>query len=258
MAIWGAAKLAKGTVQFSKWSAEMVSELGEQVRPQLQALYEKAKTIYQRNIAAAENGFPNAKKLMQMYHAGEDGAGWYAATRAELEKTFGPDTNTFVDMLAATSPNTTVKANFTLALKAYQQWKLGQEFTGYLPETINSLKKIANGEDFGGLKVQSFRANLHGAPDPVTIDRWMSRAFGYGDKSITDPRYKFMDATVTQLAKSKGFEPRAVQAAIWKAIKDAEQTGEAKFGGTFESLLEDNLHKNPQLRALLPKQAPGT
>ena len=39
----GAVKIAKGTVKFSQWSAEMVADHGEAIRPHLQTLYGKAK-----------------------------------------------------------------------------------------------------------------------------------------------------------------------------------------------------------------------
>ncbi|MFA5382350.1 MAG: hypothetical protein WC356_04230 [Candidatus Micrarchaeia archaeon] len=42
MAVIGAAKIARGTVEFAKWSAEMVAEFGEKIRPELQRLYNHA------------------------------------------------------------------------------------------------------------------------------------------------------------------------------------------------------------------------
>lgn len=46
-AIIGAAKMARGTIQFTDWSEQMVRELGEQVRPQLQQLYARSKDAFQ-------------------------------------------------------------------------------------------------------------------------------------------------------------------------------------------------------------------
>jgi hypothetical protein len=47
MAVIGAAKIARGTVEFARWSAEMVSEFGEKIRPELERLYAHAKLISQ-------------------------------------------------------------------------------------------------------------------------------------------------------------------------------------------------------------------
>ena len=44
-AVVGAAKLAKGTVKFADWSAEMVEEFGEQIRPYLGRLYAQANRL---------------------------------------------------------------------------------------------------------------------------------------------------------------------------------------------------------------------
>ena len=45
IAVIGAAKIARGTVEFAKWSAEMVAEFGEKIRPELQRLYAHAMLI---------------------------------------------------------------------------------------------------------------------------------------------------------------------------------------------------------------------
>jgi DNA-binding PadR family transcriptional regulator len=61
-ALIGATKLAKGTIKFADWSEEMVKELGENIRPYLAQLYEKAqealdlsaKAISSKTISDAE------------------------------------------------------------------------------------------------------------------------------------------------------------------------------------------------------------
>ncbi|HYE86356.1 MAG TPA: hypothetical protein VEA16_08370, partial [Vicinamibacterales bacterium] len=50
LVIIGAAKIAKGTVQFAQWSAEMVRDFGEAIRPHLRSIYEQAR------VKAAEFG----------------------------------------------------------------------------------------------------------------------------------------------------------------------------------------------------------
>jgi hypothetical protein len=257
MAIWGASKLAQGTVNFGDWSKEILAEAGpaaEQIQPLLPGLYEQAKKTLDRHVTNTAGNLPNTQKMLDMYQRGIEGADWYANTKSELESVFGPDTNQFVDFLAATSPNTTVAANTTLALKAYRQWKTGQSFEGYLPKVKDLLNQAAAGEDFGGPKVRSFRKNLHGDPLPVTVDRWMARALGFGD-SVTDPQYKFADYLITQVAQKKGIEPRQMQAAIWKTIKDAQgiagQTGES-----YQTLLRKKLLSDPDLAATIQKLAP--
>lgn len=142
----------------------------------------------------------------------------------------------------------------TAALKAYMQWKNGQPFQGFMPVVIDMLNKATRGEPFGGLKVSSFKKNLMGDPLPVTVDRWIARAFGFGDQP-TPVQYKFMDYLITQTAQRKGIEPRQMQAAIWKTMRDAKAmstTGEA-----FEVVLRKRIMADPDLAATI-KQLSGS
>ena len=257
MTIWGAAKMAKGVTQLGAWSKEMLADAGasaSRLKPQLPKLYVMAQKTLERHIANTAGNLPSTQKMLSMHRQGIEGKDWDRNSKAELQSVFGPDTDKFVDFLAATSPNTTVAANTSLALKAYMQWKTGKPFTGYLPETIKSLNRAAAGEEFGGLKVQSFRKNLHGDAVPVTVDRWIARALGFGDQP-TVPQYKFMDYLISQVAAKKGLEPRQLQAAIWKTIKDTE--GLAGQGGeSYEVLVRRKLLSDPDLATAIQQAAP--
>lgn len=46
-AIIGAAKMGKGTIKFADWSEQMVKDLGESIRPQLNQLYERSREAYE-------------------------------------------------------------------------------------------------------------------------------------------------------------------------------------------------------------------
>jgi hypothetical protein len=48
-AVIGAAKMAKGAIRFTDWSEQMVKELGEEVRPHLQQLYDRAREAYEQS-----------------------------------------------------------------------------------------------------------------------------------------------------------------------------------------------------------------
>jgi len=253
MAIWGAAKLAKGVTDFTKWSKEMLADAGpaaaDQIRPQLRDLFDKAQKIFARHINTTANLLPDTKKLLELYRQGKAGADWYRDTMSELKKIFGPDATMMVDFLAATSPNSTVKANVALALKAYTQWKLGQPFKGFLGDVITNLDNAAAGRQFGELKVSSFRKNLYGDPVPVTVDRWIARAMGFR-KGVTEGQYKFMDYMLTQIANKNGMEPRQLQAAIWKAIKDTEGLP-GQGGENFETLVKQKLARDPKMAGVI-------
>lgn len=249
MGIWGAAKMAKGVTEYGPWAQEMMQDADPSIEPYLPEMYQDSRKILDTHLEKTANQLPNTKKLLTMYKQGIEGQDWYAHTRDELEQHFGPDTDQFIDFLAATSPNNTVAGNVTQALKAYQQYKSGQPFTGFLPAHIDMLNKAVAEEPFGGLKVSSFTQNLKGDPIAVTVDRWMGRALGMGEK-FTDPQYKFADYLITQAAHAKGIEPRQMQAAIWKTIKDSEGIA-GQTGASFETVLNQKLAKDPALAAAL-------
>jgi hypothetical protein len=248
MAIWGAAKLAKGTVDFAKWSREILAEAGPaaaQIKPYLQNLYEQSQKAYAGFLASTDNRLPATRRLMQMYRDGIDAKEWYDHAKTELANVFGPqDVEHFINFLAATSPNTTVAANTALALKAFAQFKLGRPFEGFLPDVIPDLEAASRGEGFGGTKIQNFARNLHGDPISVTIDRWMARALGFKTDSPTPRQYKFMDYLISQVANKAGVEPRQMQAAIWKTIKDLEGV-ESQGAEPYHVLTEKKFARTP-------------
>jgi hypothetical protein len=247
-------------VDFKKWSKEMLADAGAaapQIQPALTHLYREAQQVFARHLATTNDKLASTKELLKLLKEGKDGADWYTKTHAELVAMFGPDAAIMEKFLSATSPNNTVAGNVTQALKAYRQWRLGQPFEGFLPVHAEALEKIAKGEDFGGLKVHSFLANLAGDPEPVTVDRWIRRAFGFDKKTITDPQYKFMDYTLTQIARRVGMEPRQVQAAIWKAIKEADDKGRNTTSEPFEALLPKRLAADAQMQELIRQAKAG-
>lgn len=248
MAIWGASKLARGIADFDDWSKEMLKDLKpseySQLRSNLPKIYQLAQKKYDAHMARVGDQFPSTQKLLDLYQQGIDGKDWYEKTWKELQGYFGKDAERFIDFLASTSPKNTVPGNVTEALKAYMQWKNGQPFKGYLPVKAQMMEKAVRGEPFGGLKVSSFKKNLMGDPLPVTVDRWISRVFGFGE-APTDAQYKFMDYMLTQIAHEEGMEPRELQAAIWAAAR--ENAGASTTGSSFETVLRERLLKSPDL-----------
>ena len=77
-AIIGAAKMARGTIKFSDWSAEMVKDLGEEIKPMLANIYNKssealgqsAKKVTKSNVSNAERIVNNLIKNNKI--SGED------------------------------------------------------------------------------------------------------------------------------------------------------------------------------------------
>lgn len=166
--------------------------------------------------------------LLKYMRHGIDCADWYNGTAQRLQEVFEDDAGLFADILAATSPNTSVSGNVTLAMKAYQQLKNGKDFAGFLPIVCKMLAIVKHNYEtgealpFGGEKVQNFARALRGDMSAVVIDRWMLRAFGW--KCLTELRIAKMTAWVRRTAQRYGMTPCEVQAAVWCGIKRLEDS----------------------------------
>jgi hypothetical protein len=277
LSIWGAAKMAKGTVDFAKWSSEMMKDFGERIHEiDLQKVYTKAQKTLARHIENTENQLPDLKRLMKLWRQGMAGKDWYAKANKEVHQIFGEDAPVFLDMLAATSPDTSVQANVTFALAAYKQWKLGEPFgleSHKYPAPRNMLYRIAAGEKDWvnpntAPKVYNFRRNLHGDTEAVTVDRWMADTFGFGrGGGLTDARYKFIDYALTQAAKKAGVSPRDFQAGLWRGIKEEtarklEKQGKAatitREARDFGAILKDVIDNDPELARMVNERGSWT
>ena len=142
---------------------------------------------------------------------------WYTESRESAREHFPDNWELFLAFLAVTSVNTTVKANVTLALKAWKQNENGADFRGYLTAVITNLERAKNGESLTGPKVRAFYAALLGDKNAVVVDRWMARAYGF-DK-VTSANYPKIEALIRQDAKTQKQAPSDFQAILWAKIK---------------------------------------
>ena len=175
------------------------------------------------------NKHPSSTRKINSYlKAGLHGAEWYDHTRKVVEDKLGKElAPVFVDILAATSPNQSVKGNVTIAKRALKQLQERQAFRGYLSMVANMLNIIrinhitGHRAKFGGAKVQNFADALAGDSGAVVVDRWMLRAFGYPN-IITHKRYREISLWIVTRAAQLDMSPAQVQASIWTGIKAKE------------------------------------
>ncbi|MEK4139666.1 hypothetical protein NST48_01725 [Paenibacillus sp. FSL M7-0547] len=65
-AVIGAAKMGRNIINFADWSAQMVKDLGEDIRPQLKFLYEKSREVYDlSNKKVTSQSVASAERLTQ-------------------------------------------------------------------------------------------------------------------------------------------------------------------------------------------------
>ena len=168
----------------------------------------------------------NTSKVMSYFRAGFEERQWYNATFTHIEEIFEDDAPLFCDILAATSANTSVKGNVTLALKAYQQYKNDRAFVGYLPVVVSMLNQIRENYEtgihkpFGSDKIQAFALALKGDLTQCVVDRWILRAYGITGRP-TPKRARDIKAHCQKIAKRYGVTVSEAQAAIWCGIKKA-------------------------------------
>lgn len=176
--------------------------------------------------------------LRKLALEGERGRYWYEnSSKAILEMVNGnkEEAERIVALIAIYSPNATVPANTSMALKAYLQFKSGQEIkAGTGDNNKKATDLLAHGKEWSGIKTNNFYQNLMVEIDPskldpgsATMDMWMALAFDYGSKTLDQgPKYNFALREINDLAKKIGWHPHQVQAAIWTAIKGRVEASE--------------------------------
>jgi hypothetical protein len=183
-------------------------------------------------VGSSPNQLANLrKKLRKLAKEGEPGRHWYERSSQAILDMFGGDkkeAEKFVSLIAIYSPNATVPANTSMALRAYYQYLTGQPIDAGLSAGDKKAEDLLkNNIAWSGIKTNSFYQNLMVAIDPskldpgvATMDMWMALAFDYGMKALDQgPKYKFAEREIQNIAKDLGWDAHQVQAAIWTAMK---------------------------------------
>ena len=156
------------------------------------------------------------KQIIESIEGSKDWKDFYTRSKELMVEYFGADAPLFERLLSATSQAASVKANVSLALKAYGQLKRGDKFTGYLPAVIGNLNKISKNEKLSGRKISNYENANAGDVTKVVVDRHVARML-FGTKSPTPKQFSKAEKVLTEVANDIGWEPRQVQAAIWAA-----------------------------------------
>jgi hypothetical protein len=206
-----------------------IAEMGVEPKdmPKIRAASEK---LLATQAAKAESKLTSTKQLLEFLDGGKgEGADWYN-TQKELEHYFGKDAPIMANLIAATSNNSTVKSNLTLALKAYAQHKADPEapIEGLMKTLLPAVQKSLAGEELNGRKVHAFSKALLGDPDAVVVDRWMMRAFGFKGDVPTASQYDVIEHAIKDMAKKQGITPREAQAQLWFGVKGKAEAGKGR------------------------------
>lgn len=148
---------------------------------------------------------PSEKEFEAAARAGEAKKGWYARSARTILDVFGPDAPRFAALLAATSPQVSVKENLRLSMRLWTRWiaagrpddeksiddiatdAMGEHRwhkMGWRPNAMRAFRSphpekivLSSGgteDNPKAGKVDSFRANLLGDLGRVTNDAWMA------------------------------------------------------------------------------------
>lgn len=162
---------------------------------------------------------------------------WYQDCEKVFRELFGDDKLLLVTQLfAATSINTSLKANITLFRRAYHEMSNGLPFGNYLPNITLQLNRLRSGASLSGRKINSFANAMAGDPNAVVVDIWLMRAFGIDIKysrnrgggvqlrngSPTDKQYTLVESYVREAATGMGVQPRELSAMIWSGCRIAQ------------------------------------
>lgn len=204
--------------------------------------------------------------------------GWYARAAKILREAFGPESDKFVSLLAATSPRQSVQDNLAMSLEVWEKWveagrpddpaKIREIATPLveLDSRLNNTVRALRGQDLednpisaskrldastalSGHKVESFRRNLLGDLHASTNDSWMAQFAGIPQAQFgTKAGYLAFTAKVRRVADKLDLKPAEVQETIWSFFKTlVESTKGGKTAHeTLANLTENDILQTPE------------
>jgi hypothetical protein len=126
------------------------------------------------------------------------------------------------DLIAATSPQRSVKENVKLAEDVFDCLVLGLDWkeTGGMCHKSHwpNVERAIRREPLCGQKVRAFAANLKGDLSQITIDTIIWR-FYRGYEWITPRRYEKLAKKLKAAARRHGLKPAEYQAVLWVKIR---------------------------------------
>lgn len=164
---------------------------------------------------------------------------WYQETETLFRDLYGPDPDRrklVAQVFAATSINTSLKANVTLFRRALHELDTGKPFSNYLPNIRQQLTQIREGKRLTGNKIRAFAAAMSGDSEAVVVDVWLLRAFGMDRKyyrqgsqtfrsgGATDRQFELIEFYVRERAHAMGIQPRELSAIIWSGVRNDRLT----------------------------------
>lgn len=189
----------------------------------------------------------NTDKIARYVWIGRNDLLWYSDAERLFAELFGSDkVRTVARLFAATSINTSLKANITLFRRALHEIDNDLPIGKYLPNIKIQLERIREGKELSGRKINSFANAMSGDKNAVVVDVWLLRAFNedrkyyrkgsdtYRSGGASEKQYDIIESFVRSEAKAMSIEPRQLSAMIWSGVR-IDQGGDRET--RYESLL---------------------
>lgn len=127
----------------------------------------------------------DTSRIARYVWIGRKDLNWYQKSTELFIELFGLERLDLVTKLfAATSINTSLKANVTLFRRALHEIENNLPTSDYLPIIMQQLEQIRAGKQLTGRKIRSFARAMLGDPEAVVVDVWLLRAFSQDKKSF--------------------------------------------------------------------------
>ena len=170
-----------------------------------------------------KNSVPHIGLLIKKTQQYIDNKDWYANSNALINKCFD-DPNLFIDILAITSPRTTVKRNCINSIKTYEQITNNKALTVNYGITHTNTKRnidlMLTDNIFNGVKINTFSNALKLKEDNnIVIDVWTLKAFNLKRRSPTHNDTIHITAIIKEIALKLCLQPYEVQACLWVYAK---------------------------------------
>jgi len=185
-------------------------------------------TVLKRNIKKHLKSLPTAERLAKHARLGIAKKGWYARALKQIKEKYPEDYKLFIGILAGTSPRQTVEKNLLMTVKIYRTWiDKGRPLDDIslqelaklsdLPAREGNVIRAFKGLPLSGNKVESFRRNLLGDLDAVTIDTWMLTYSGLKD-NLNKAMYIAYSHRVKKASQKLKWYPAEVQETVWSWV----------------------------------------
>ena len=189
-----------------------------------------------------KNNIPTIRMLIEKTKKYMHNKDWYLNSNALIKQYF-KHSDLFIDILAITSPRTSVKRNCINAVATYDQITNHKPLTVSYGITHTNTKKnidlMLTDYVFSGIKINAFSNALKlKDSNNIVIDTWMLKAFNLKRQAPTKNDIIHITSIVKEIAKQLKLKPYQVQACLWVYAKTELNTTRFKESYDFSYYLK--------------------